>query len=72
MTDTVRYIGQPKDGISRETYYEWQRCYKKGGELGLINSKPCPQNPRLRVPAAIEEQILYLRQSYHFGADRIA
>jgi len=59
-------------GISRETYYEWQRRYKKDGERGLINSKPCPQNPKLRVPAAIEEQILYLRQNYHFGADRIA
>lgn len=59
-------------GISRETYYEWQRRYKKDGELGLINSKPCPQNPKLRVSAAIEEQILHLRQNYHFGADRIA
>lgn len=30
-------------GISRETYYEWQRRYKDRGESGLINDKPGPK-----------------------------
>jgi transposase InsO family protein len=42
------------------------------GEKGLINSKPCPQNPKIRVPKHIEEKILYLRRTYHFGQQRIA
>lgn len=58
-------------GISRETYYQWKRAYEAEGEKGLINSKPCPQNPKLRTPAHIEEQILHLRQTYHLGQLRI-
>ena len=54
-------------GISREAYYKWKRGYEKHGEDGLINGKPCPSNPNLRVSAAIEEKILYLRRKYHFG-----
>jgi transposase len=54
-------------GISRETYYQWKRAYAAHGEKGLINSKPCPKNPKLRTPLPIEEKILYLRRNYHFG-----
>ena len=41
-------------GTSRETYYQWKRAYEKYGELGLINSKPCPENPTLRIPDQIK------------------
>jgi transposase len=55
-------------GISGETFYKWKRAY----ERALINSKPCPQNPKLRRPPNIEEKILYLRRTYHLGQQPIA
>jgi transposase len=58
--------------ISRETFYKWKRDYQKKGEAALINSKPCPQNPKIRVPAEVEEKILHLRRTYHLGQLRIA
>ena len=58
-------------GISRETYYKWKRALAARGEAGLINSKPCPVNLKRRVAPEIEEQILYLRSTYHFGQKRI-
>ena len=58
-------------GISRETYYQWKRALAARGEAGLINSKPCPVNLKRRVPQPIEDQILYLRSTYHFGQKRI-
>jgi transposase-like protein len=59
-------------GISREIYYQWKRAYAAHGEKGLINSKPCPENPKLRTPLPIEEKILYLRRNCHFGQVRIS
>lgn len=59
-------------GISDESFYKWKRAYARGGERALINSKPCPQNPKLRTPAHIEEKILYLRRTYHLGQQPIA
>lgn len=35
--------------ISRDTFYRWKKNYKQKGEQGLINSKPCPENPKLSV-----------------------
>lgn len=59
-------------GISRETYYQWKRAYEKDGEQAIINSKPCPYNLTIRMPKQTEELILYLRQTYHLGQQRIA
>ena len=59
-------------GISRDTFYRWRRDYAKHGDKGLINSKPCPENPNVRVAPVIEEKILYLRKHYHFGQTRIS
>lgn len=58
-------------GISREIFSQWKRVYEKQGEQGFINSKPCPQNPKLRTKPEVEEKILYLRKTYHFGPQRI-
>jgi transposase InsO family protein len=66
VSKTCRYFG-----ISRESFYEWRRAYLQKGEEGLINGKPCPQNPSLRTPAHIEDKILYLRRTYHLGPLRI-
>jgi len=58
--------------ISRQTYYVWRAAYEKHGEKGLINNKPCPENPSLRIAKEIEEQIIYLRTTYHFGPQKIS
>ena len=67
ISKTCRYFG-----ISREIFYQWKRSYESHGETALVNSKPCPENRSIRVPQPIEEKILYLRKTYHFGAQRIA
>ncbi len=59
-------------GISRETFYKWKRSYAVRGDNGLINSKPCPENPKLRTPSHIEEKIIHLRKTYHLGQLRIS
>ena len=41
-------------GISRSTYYAWVERYEKSGEKCLINSKPCPENPKLRTPKRLK------------------
>jgi transposase len=61
-----------RHGISRQTYYKWKRRYEEGGEARLVNKKPCPENPTLRVKPEIEEKILFLRQNHHLGPKRIA
>ncbi len=51
-------------GISRETFYTWKRTYERDGEKGLINNKPCPENPIRSVAKHIEELVIYLRTTY--------
>ena len=58
-------------GISKTNFYVWLKKYEKDGEKGLINHKPCPENPKLRTPVEIEEKVIYLRKKYHFGPERI-
>jgi transposase InsO family protein len=60
-----------KFGISRETFYVWKREFLAKGPSGLINKKPCHTNLKRRVRAHIEEKILHLRSTYHFGPVRI-
>ena len=68
VSKTCRY-----HGISRDTYYRWRRGYELSGGPGLVNRKPgCPGNPTLRIPSRIEEKILHLRRTYHFGQLRIS
>jgi transposase InsO family protein len=67
ISKTCRYFG-----ISRDTFYRWKKDYAERGENGLVNSKPCPQNPALRTPPEIEEKIIYLRRKYHLGQVRIS
>lgn len=59
-------------GVSRDCFYRWKRQYREHGEAALVNSKPCPENPKLRTPPEIEEKILYLRRRYHLGQLRIS
>ena len=58
-------------GVSKTIFYVWLARYKKDGEEGLINQKPCPENLKLRTPIEVEERVIYLRKKYHFGPERI-
>ena len=53
-----------KFGVSKSSFYRWKARYRDQGEEGLINSKPCPQNPALRTPVKIEEKVLHLRHTW--------
>jgi transposase-like protein len=55
VSKTCRYFG-----ISREIFYQWKRAYEALGDTALIDSKPCPQNPKIRVSEPIEDKILYI------------
>lgn len=59
-------------GISKTIFYKWKAKYASEGEKGLINKKPCPENLKLRTPKYIEDLIVHLRATYHFGPARIA
>jgi len=59
-------------GIARSTFYEWRNQYKNGGEEGLARKKTGSVNHPKRTPKPVEDLILYLRKTYHFGPDRIA
>ena len=43
-----------------------------GKEKALVNSKPCPQHPKIRVPEHVEDLIIHLRTTYHLGQLRIS
>ena len=58
-----------RHGISRDTLYRWRKQLATGGVKALVNSKPCPENPTLRVPKEVEEKILYVRRE--FGLDQL-
>jgi transposase InsO family protein len=67
VSKTCRYFG-----ISRTAFYEWKKAYREQGPLGLVNQKPCPKNPKLRISPEIEAKILLLRRKYHLGQLRIS
>jgi transposase len=54
-------------GISRQCYYNWLHAYEHRGEAGLIDSRPCSENHKLRTPKPVETKIIHLRTTYHFG-----
>ena len=67
VAKTCRYFG-----ISRQCYYNWLHAFERRGEGGLVDSRPCPENHKLRTPKPIEDKIVHLRLTYHFGPHRIA
>ena len=60
-----------KYGVSRDSYYRWKKQLETEGVEALINSKPCPENPNIRVAPEIEERILYVRREFGLGPLRI-
>ncbi|BCM88514.1 hypothetical protein IAD21_00347 [Abditibacteriota bacterium] len=61
-----------KYGISRQTFYKWKKRFEDDGEAGLCDrSQAAHHFPRATHPDIVEK-VLYLRQSYDFGAPRIS
>ena len=45
-------------GIEWRVFYDCKARYENSGDEGLINNKPRPKNPGLRVAPEIQEKIL--------------
>ena len=59
-------------GISRKTFYKWKHRYGLEGEAGLCDRPRAPHRCPCATPREVVSKILYLRQTYHFGAGKIA
>src|SRR4051812_10359731 len=59
-------------GISRKSFYKWKRRHAEHGDIGLCDRPRTPQHSPRAIAGDVVSKILYLRQSYDFGAGRIA
>ena len=64
---TCRYYG-----ISRQCFYKWQRRYEELGEDGLRDRSSAPLHSPNATNAEVVGKIVYLRQHYHFGPQKIS
>jgi transposase len=63
---TCRYYG-----ISRQTYYRWYRRFEEQGIEGLKDRSTKPLTSPRATQSEVVGKILYLRQNYHFGPNKI-
>jgi transposase InsO family protein len=59
-------------GISRPTFYKWKKRFQAGDAAGLCDRPRAPHRSPRATAQEVVSKILYLRQTYHFGAGRIA
>ena len=59
-------------GISRKSFYKWQRRHADHGAAGLCDRPRTPHRSPRATSRDVIRKILYLRQQYHFGPGRIA
>ena len=59
-------------GISRPTFYKWKKRFQAGEAAGLCDRPRAPHRSPGATAQEVVSKILYLRQTYHFGAGRIA
>lgn len=59
-------------GISRQAFYEWQAKHRAHGVTGLVDKPRTPHRCPHETPREVVSKVLYLRQNYHFGAERIS
>jgi transposase InsO family protein len=67
VAKTCRYYG-----ISRNLYYKWYRRYEADGVAGLRDRSKRPLTSPRATEIEVVGKILYLRQNYHFGPQKIA
>lgn len=64
---TCRYYG-----ISRPTFYKWLHRFEEGGEDGLRDRSSQPHHSPNATRTEVVGKIIYLRQHYHFGPQKIS
>lgn len=67
ISATCRYFG-----ISRQVFYRWKRRYEDEGLDGLRDRSSKPHRSPKATEVDIVGKIVYLRQTYHFGPEKIA
>ncbi len=67
IAQTCRYYG-----ISRPTFYKWLRRYEEQGPEGLRDRSRRPHHSPNATSAEVVGKIIYLRQHYHFGPQKIS
>jgi transposase InsO family protein len=67
VAKTCRYYG-----ISRNAYYKWLRRFEESGEEGLRDRSKRPHHMPQATHTEVIGKILYLRQHYHFGPQKIS
>ena len=59
-------------GITRQTFYTWEKRYKSEGESGLRERSKAPKFSPNATSSEVVGKIIYLRQNYHFGPQKIS
>ena len=59
-------------GITRQTFYTWEKRYKAEGEAGLLERSRAPKSSPSVTNSEVVGKIIYLRQNYHFGPQKIS
>ncbi|MEV6297616.1 helix-turn-helix domain-containing protein [Streptomyces sp. NPDC051896] len=62
----------PYFGISRQAYYTWYRRYQAEGVEGLRTRSKAPKTSPNVTHVEVVGKIIYLRQNYRFGPEKIA
>ncbi len=58
--------------VPGSTFYRWKKDYAEQGVAGLVRKKPVAKSHPRQLWSEVVEKILHLRQTYHFGPQRIA
>lgn len=67
ISATCRYYG-----ISRQCFYKWLRRFEEHGEEGLRDGSSAPLRSPTATKTEVIGKIMYLRQHYHFGPQKIS
>jgi transposase InsO family protein len=59
-------------GITQQTFYKWERRFKLEGQAGLQEHSKAPHFSPRATNSEVVGKIIYLRQNYHFGPQKIA
>jgi transposase len=59
-------------GITRQTFHTWHRRFEAEGVEGLKDRSHRPKTSPNATHTEVVGKIIYLRQNYHFGPEKIA